>query len=283
MAAKKTATRRIIDDVLLSRVAVDDEHVYASSEYGDSKLIAVAHDGSQRRDLVRDIPISHVAAARDGLYATSGSRFVRIDKASGGVDIIADIGATPWGFAIDDEHVYGSILGTDGGIVRVPKRGGDLGWLVRGKSVTAFAVDRDSILYASGGQLWRGDTPIVDVRNPHVIAVVGDAIVWTEFDNHGSLAMFHNGARRDLAPGGYTSGLVAIGDWIYWTLSQRKKTGVTVWRMKLDGEPQPLAKFTSKAAPLAGNEQIVCWHDDCAGGVGATDPRMIPAAEPAGG
>lgn len=283
----KKRLHRTLSTDLLECIGADDEYVYVTSAFEGPRLFAIGHDGSTRLDLVGDGGIElRKIVVDDAVYAATSSALVRIDKRSGAHETLGQVGS--WGIFVDRDDVYASILGSyptyaDGGVVRVSKRGGPTEWLVRGKSVTAIAVREGVLAFAAESQLWllegREQRALTPARNPHAIAFVGDTLVWTEFDNAGSLAMVNRsgGERRDLAPGGYTSGLVVIGDTLFWTQASRKKTGTSVWAMKIGSEPQAIAKFHSKAAPIAGNERIVCWIDDCSGGIGAIAPNEVPS------
>lgn len=288
MGKKKAGLRKLASDMLLADVAIDETHVYAAAPYSDTpELIAVSLDGEERRDLLGEASqeLSLVVAGTDHLFAASaGTKLVSVAKLDGAVTTLASDIAGVWALARGPRHLYASALGSypsyaNGGVVRVPYAGGDTEWIVRGRSVSAIAVDDDGlVVFASDHQLWvqpEGGEPraLAPARNPHVIVIAGDLIVWTEFDANGALRTVGRGGgpARTLAEQPYTSGLVAVDPWLYWSKSSTKRSAA-LWRMPLGGgEAEPLAKFSSKGPRVAANARVLCLVGHGDGGVHALD------------
>jgi hypothetical protein len=262
--------------VLVADVAIDPEHVIVATQY-DTPLVIVAHDGTGRRTLVEDGGVSRVVADDRGIF-TAGERGVcRVDKSGTITQLAPD---KPWGLVLDDTHVYGSMLGSypayaDGGVFRVPRDGGALEWVVPGRSVTAIAAVGHRVYFASNGQLHVREPngaiqALCPVKNPHAIVALGDVIAWTEFDNNGGARCLVDGAVRTLAMQPYTSDMIVVGDWLYWSHAQRKKSVPGIWRVRLaDESPEPVAKFANKGARLGATSSLLVWAGDSNGGVHA--------------
>jgi hypothetical protein len=285
--------RRLLESTSVERLALDDTHVYvARASWADGpQLVAITYDGSKRREIVPEsgITLGRMIADGEFIYAISDKRLVRIGKTDGEVLVLATTQTELVQLAVDGDHVYASLLGSyskgyaDGGVVRVPKDGGELEWIVPGKPVGAIVVGSGSVVFASEKELLcrdaGGEVRVLAVaRNPHTIAFAGEDIIWTEFDSSGALGAIsrRGGKRRDLADQTYTTGLVVIGSWIYWSQAASKRTAPAVWRIKRDGSAaEPLARFKAKAPALAGNDRILAWIDDCDGAVGALDLAQL--------
>lgn len=263
---------------LLRDIALDDEDVIVTS-IGDAKLIAIRHDGTQRRELVPESgPTCHVVTAdRAGVYVATDTGVHQVDKAKPRLTKrIACDGVSS--LALDANYIYAALRGAyakkyaDGGIVRVARGGGEPEWLVKGRGAYALHVDGDRIYFASDGQLWLRDGEVralCRVTNPHAIVTIGDAVVFGEYDNNGSVGAYVEGSGvRTLAAHRYTADMIAIGDELFWGVASRKKSTPGIWRMRLgDPEPTPFAKFRAKAVRMAGNTQNLWWIDDYDGGL----------------
>lgn len=272
---------RLLDPtVLVADVALDREHVIVATQY-DTPLSIVAHDGTGRRVLVETGGFSRVVADDRGMFAAGKPGVVHVDKA-GTVSVLAP--HQPWDLVLSETHVYGSLLGSypayaDGGVFRVPRGGGDIEWLVRGRSVTALCAAGDAVYFASNNVLHRarGDASAqLDVlgpaRNPHAIVSIGEVIAWTEFDEHGAPSALVDGEIRPLAAQSYTSDLIVLDGALYWTQANRKKSQPAIWRMRIGDEaPEPSVRFAGKSPRLAGTPSLLVWCGDSRGGVYASD------------
>ncbi|MDB4959073.1 MAG: hypothetical protein JWO36_6642 [Myxococcales bacterium] len=281
---------------MVERLALDEDHVFvAKCAWAEGpQLLSITYDGARRRELVpaNERTLGKIVADGDVIYAICESRLVRIRKIDGRIDELAHAAIAFVDLALDHDHVYGSLLGTyaksyaDGGVMRMPKRGGALEWIVSGKPVAAIAISDGVLVFATAKWLMSRDADgslrtLAAAHNPHAIAIVGDDVIWTEFDSSGSLTAIARagGDRRCLANETYTWGLTVIGTWIYWSQSAAKRTSAAIWRTKCDGStaPQALVRFKAKAPALVGNARILCWIDDCDGAVGALDLSELPA------
>lgn len=262
--------------VLVADVAIDSEHVIIATQY-DTALSIVNHDGTAKRTLVDEPGISRVVADDRGIFVAGERGVCRVDKA-GKVTQLAP--HRPWTLVLDDTHVYASMLGgypayADGGVFRVPRDGGDVEWLVAGKSVTAIGVAGTRLYFASDATLHcreaGGDIrELAPVKNPHAIVALGDAVAWTEFDSAGTPSALVDGKVRVLAAQSYTSDLIVVGETLYWSHAQRKKAQPGIWRMQLTDEaPAPVAKLANKGARLAATSSLLVWAGGSDGGVHA--------------
>lgn len=279
--AKKAALAKLSGDMLPDDVACDGEHVYVSAPYAEPPMvIEMLLDGTERHEMDKTGEVSRIVSGGAHLFGIAkSSQIVRIEKATGSTTTLATKLASVWALAIDEKYVYGSLNGTypkyeDGGVIRVPREGGEVEYMFKGKLVSALAVDGDSIYYASEHQIWRKDKDgapraLAPAHNPHMIAVAGELVIWTEFDSNGAVAAVgkNGGHRRNLADHPYSSGLVVVGSWIYWGKSSTKKSAA-IWRMPISGgEAEPLAKFSSKGPRFATNGKVLCLVGHGDGGV----------------
>jgi hypothetical protein len=285
MAPRAPKPRLLAPTILVDDVAVDSEHVIVATQY-DTPLSIMGHDGTGTRTLVTEGGVTRVVADDRGIF-TAGERGVcRVDKA-GSITQLTPL--RPWALVLDATHVYGSVLGdypsyANGGVFRVARDGGAIEWQISGRSVTAIAPVGDQLYFASENVLYLREPngaihALGPALNPHAIVALGDAIAWTEFDNGGSPRCRASAKVRTLAAQSYTSDMIVIGDWVYWTHAQRKKSAPGIYRMRLaDAAPEPVAKLANKGARIAATSSLLVWAGGSNGGVYAALVEDQPPA-----
>lgn len=258
----------------------------AARAYGPGpRLVAVARDGTRRVVIGQQGPEvrSLVFDAGRLVVATDGA-VVAVDAQTGAVTALAETPpAMTLDLALDGGWIYGATVGDTGGVFRVPCGGGALAWLHRGRAARVAARD-GRVVFAGDGALFLldpGAAPraLAPGKNPHALALVGDELVWTEFDAAGVLGAVHlvSGERRTIAPTPFTSKLVLLDGWAYVTQSSSRKT--SPWIVRFDpastAAPEPLVKGRCKHGRLAGGFGTLAWIDDCDGGAYAVEAALL--------
>ncbi len=289
---KRTLPVRAIDPrALLGDLALNRTHTHLSGFAFDDgpRLVSIAHDASAPALVISahaSPPLTHLACDDALLVAATERRIVRIDTRTGALTTLVDTPAAMTTSLLLDDAIYGTVIGPEGGVFRAPREGGSLHWLHRGRA-TSLAVSHGRIVFCDGARLLcldpHSDAPrvLVDPAIAHTIVFVDDTLIWTEFTAEGSLRALDltTGDVRPLASAPFASGLVALGEHLYWAQASRRKTDPWLWRVRRDGRsaPQPLLKGGCKRAVLAGHGHTLAW---CGGNDGGAFTLDVTALTP---
>jgi hypothetical protein len=271
--------RTIHDGVLLSDIAVDTTGTYITGfPYDEGPRLWVCEpDTDAARALVEEDgpPLSHVRAGEGGVFVVAEQVILRVDRASGARTPIAETPvAMTTSLALDGAWVYGTVIGANGGVYRVPTSGGTLDWIFRGPASSvvahdgrvAWATEGALMLRAAEGEALRR----VDAPNPKCPCFFGSDLLWAEWGEAGRLAALDltTGEQRTVTPATYPGELTTTGRHIYWTQALTKPSQIWIWRMDPadPGSVQGLVKGRSKGGRLAAGAGALVWIDDCAGG-----------------
>lgn len=289
MSKRRTLpTRRISSDSLLASISVDDAFVYLiGNEHGPSPdLRAVPLAGGEPRTLVNaGEPHVYLAYPDDAsLVGATQGQLVRLDRTGGPLARLATLPmGCLWAVARAGSFIFGTLPATNGGgLFKLPKDGGDLTWLARGRP-TGLAAREGSVAVANEGRVLlldehgdeRAATPAVlgaeRPETPGHVCFAGDLIV---FSTGAGLVAWdpRNGERRVLVSA-RVSHLAQCGDAIFYTTFTSKKTEPWLCRLRLGTQdaPEGLVHGRSKGGAVAVGPTTLAWLDDWDGGAFVVD------------
>jgi hypothetical protein len=290
---KALPARPISSEPLLEAIRVDDASVYLiGNEHGpEPRLHAVPLAGGEPRFLVGPDDPHLYLAQPDGerLVAAAQQQLVQLDRAGGPLERLATLPSGHlWAIELAGPFIYGTLPATNGGgLFRIPRDGGDVTWLARGRP-TGLAVRDGIVAVANEGSVRlldehgaeRAVTPAVadDAKpeTPGYLCFVGDEIVFT---TTGGVVAWHpgTGARRTIVAA-RASDLARVGDTLVYTTYTSKKTDPWMCRVRVDepGAPEGLVYGRSKGGAIAVGPTALAWLDDWDGGAFVVDLAALP-------